>query len=451
MENAIHMRRKAYVHTFGCQMNEYDSARMMGLLETSGYEHAESPETADLIIVNTCSVREKAEQKVYSLLGRLKKHKIKRGTKIAVGGCVAQQLGEGIFTRAPHVDIVFGTHNIDSLPDLLREAEDGKRSVSGLEVFEIPSTFSGDQYLSEGRVKAYVTIMQGCDNYCTYCIVPLVRGREYSRPREDILREIRSLSKRGVREVTLLGQNVNSFGKKNGGTSFTDLLGEVCRVEGIERVRFVTSHPMDFSDELIYAFGENEKLCSHVHLPAQSGSDRVLRMMNRRYTRDHYLSIIGKLQKVRPDMSYSSDFIVGFPGEKDKDFEKTLELMREVGYDTTYSFKFSPRPGTAAEKLDGRVEESVVRRRLMELQALQKKITGVNYGKMVGKKVKVLVEGISKTDDNKYTGRTACNKIVNFDAGPDERGKIVMVTINDALAHSLTGSIENGGSRDERS
>lgn len=445
------MRKKAYIHTFGCQMNEYDSAKMMGLLQSSGYDYVESPGMADLIIVNTCSVREKAEQKVYSLLGRLKKHKRARGAKIAVGGCVAQQIGERIFTKAPYVDIVFGTHNIEKLPEMLKCVEEGKGSVHGLDMYEIPSTFSGDQYVFEEKAKAFVTIMQGCDNYCTYCIVPLVRGREYSRPQIDILREIRYLTEKGVREVTLLGQNVNSYGKNNGDTSFPQLLREVSRIDGIDRIRFVTSHPMDFSDELIFTFAELDTLCLHVHLPAQSGSNRVLHMMNRRYTREHYLSIIHKLRKVRTDMTFSSDFIVGFPGEREEDFRDTLSLMQEVGYDTSYSFKFSPRPGTAAEKLDGQVGEAVKRRRLMELQSLQKQVTQSNYNKMIGKKVKVLVEGKSKTDDNKNTGRTECNKIVNFDAGRDKRGEIITVEISGAFAHSLTGSTENGGKNDEGS
>jgi tRNA-2-methylthio-N6-dimethylallyladenosine synthase len=445
------VKKTAFIHTFGCQMNEYDSSRMMGLLETSGYEHVQSPDAADLIIVNTCSVREKAEQKVYSLLGRLKKHKKERGAKIAVSGCVAQQLGKGIFAKAPFVDIVFGTHNIDQLPEMLKDLEEGRVSIAGLEMYEIPSTFKGDPFIEEGTVKAFVTIMQGCDNFCTYCIVPLVRGGEYSRPQRGILSEVRTLTERGVREVTLLGQNVNSFGKKNGDTSFSELLKKVSRLDGVDRIRFVTSHPKDFSDDLISSFGELDKLCPHIHLPAQSGSNRVLAMMNRGYTRNHYQSIIRRLNEARPGMSYSSDFIVGFPGEKEEDFKQTLHLIEEVGYDSSYSFKFSPRPGTAAEKFGGQVEDKVKRRRLIELQALQTSISQKNNGKMVGKKVQVLVEGKSKTDDNRYTGRTECNKIVNFEARRGKKGEILTVAITGSFTHSLNGISENGGLYDERS
>ncbi|RMG60565.1 MAG: tRNA (N6-isopentenyl adenosine(37)-C2)-methylthiotransferase MiaB [Deltaproteobacteria bacterium] len=433
------MPGKAYIHTFGCQMNEYDSARMMGLLQKMGFDPAGSPEEADVIIVNTCSVREKAEQKVYSLLGRLKVHKKRRGATIAVGGCVAQQLGEKIFEKAPYVDVVFGTHNIDRLPEMISRARGEGERVSGLEMWERPSTFEGDQYLEEGTVKAYVTIMTGCDNFCAYCIVPLVRGREYSRPSREVLDEVRRLAERGVKEVILLGQNVNSYGKKNGDCSFPHLLRQVCRIDGIERVRFVTSHPKDFSDDLVSCFGEFEKLCPHLHLPAQSGSDRILERMGRKYTRDHYLSIVEKLRKVRPDITFSSDFIVGFPGETDEDFRQTLSLIEEVRYDISFSFRYSPRPGTRAAGFEDQVPEEVKRERLIELQSLQNRITLENYRSMVGKKVEVLVEGPSKRDDNKYTGRTPCNKVVNFEAREDVKGQFITVEIVDAFSHSLAG------------
>lgn len=444
-------KRRAYIHTFGCQMNEYDSARMKGILQRCGYGHAECPENAELIVVNTCSVREKAEQKVFSLLGRLKKHKRERGTKIAVSGCVAQQIGVDIFKKAPHVDIVFGTHNIDRLPEMLKDLEGGNSNVTSLDMYEIPSTFSGDQSIDEGRVKAFVTIMQGCDNFCTYCIVPIVRGGEYSRPAADILREVANLAERGVKEITLLGQNVNSFGVKNGDTSFTRLLRSVSCVEGIERIRFVTSHPRDFSQELVDLFSESEKLCPHVHLPAQSGSDRILERMNRQYTRNHYVSVIEKLKRARPGIAFTSDFIVGFPGERADDFRQTLSLIKEIGYDSSYSFKYSPRPQTAAKDFDGQVRENIKKTRLIELQALQRDISLMNNKVMVGKNVKVLVEGKSKTDDNKNTGRTECNKIVNFDAGQEKMGEIISVTIDGYFANSLTGSMANGGHNNERS
>ncbi len=431
--------KKAFIHTFGCQMNEYDSARMMGLLQRLGYEPAKGPEEAELIIVNTCSVREKAEQKVYSLLGRLKRYKSENGAVIAVGGCVAQQLGEKIFEKAPYVDIVFGTHNIDRLPDMVKEARKRKTRLSGLDMWEIPSTFEGDQFLEEGSVKAYVTVMTGCDNFCAYCIVPLVRGREYSRASKDVLREVERLAEKGIVEVILLGQNVNSYGKKNGDCSFPELLRMVSRIDGIRRIRFVTSHPKDFSDELVECFAELEKLCPHLHLPAQSGSNRILERMGRKYTREHYLSIIEKLKKARPEITFSSDFIVGFPGETEEDFRETLSLIEEVRYDISFSFRYSPRPGTRAATFENQIDEDVKRRRLMELQELQNRITLENYRKLVGKKVEVLVEGKSKRDDNKYTGRTPCNKVVNFEAREDVKGKIIQVNITDAFSHSLAG------------
>jgi len=437
--------KKAFIHTFGCQMNEYDSSRIFSLLKSEGYERAEAIDEADCIIVNTCSVRDKAEQKVYSLLGRLKKQKEKRGAIIALGGCVAQQIGKSVFDRVPFVDIVFGTHNIDMLPRMIRNVEEGGTRISLVSMGDIPATFDTPFFVDEGEVKAFVTIMQGCDNFCSYCIVPLVRGREYSRPPGEILEEVISLARSGVKEVTLLGQNVNSYGMKEGKYSFPSLLSLISAIEGIIRIRFVTSHPKDFSQELIDTIAALEKVCPHVHLPAQSGSNRILSAMGRSYSREHYLSIINRIGERVPGVSFSSDFIVGFPGEEEDDFMETLALIKKVRYNSSFSFIYSPRPGTAAADMPGQVSGGEKRARLKELQRLQREITEENYRKYEGKIEKVLVEGFSKTDDNKYTGRTKGNIVVNFRGNTVKKGDVVPVLIETAFASSLCGVVKEGG------
>ncbi len=438
--------KKAYIHTFGCQMNEYDSSMMLASLETIGYGKAESLEEADCIIVNTCSVRDKADQKVYSLLGRLKKYKRKKGAIIALAGCLAQQIGYSVFTRVPYLDILIGTHKLDKLPDLIKLVEGGENRLVELDMCDTRPPIMRDQFLEEGKIKAFVTIMQGCDNFCTYCIVPLVRGREFSRPQEEIIREIKILASRGIKEITLLGQNVNSYGKGRGESTFPKLLSQVSAIEGIERIRFVTSHPKDFSDKLIETLARGNKVCPHVHLPAQSGSDSILNRMGRGYSRGHYLSLIENLKESVPQVSISSDFIVGFPGEREGDFQDTLSLIEEVEFDNSFSFMFSPRPGTPAASMDGQVTLRVRRERLKELQDLQKKITSGNYRKYLGGVWEVLVEGKSKTDDNKVTGRTRSNVVVNFTSENAERGRIVPVFIEESFANSLSGKENNGGS-----
>jgi len=434
------MPKRVYIETFGCQMNEVDSARMVSLLESEDYRPASSLAEADLVLLNTCSVREKADQKIRSALGLLRQWKsARKGRLVAVGGCLAQQEGRRLAERAPHVDIVFGTHNIARLPDLVRRAEKTKPSI------EIG--FSGDTshwevlpYLPVGASSAMVTIMQGCDNYCTYCIVPYVRGREISRPSKEILQEVRRLADRGVAEVILLGQNVNSYGRKEGEIPFPDLLRRVARIPGIARIRFITSHPRDIDPETIGLFGEIEAICPHLHLPVQSGSDRILSAMERGYTRKEYLEMAGTLRRARPGIGFSSDFIVGFPGETEADFGETLSVMEEVRYDSAFSFKFSPRPGTRAASLAGAVPPDVAARRLRRLQSLQDAHTRERLAACVGKEMEVLVEGRSARDDTQLCGRTSCYKVVNFSPDETRTGPFRKVFIRSAGAHSLSGA-----------
>jgi tRNA-2-methylthio-N6-dimethylallyladenosine synthase len=432
------MRRSVFIKTFGCQMNAVDSARMLSLLSAAGYRSAASLEEADLVLINTCSIREKADQKVFSELGKLRRWKQRRtGRIVGVGGCLAQQAGESLRERAPCVDIVFGTHNIARLPELVRKAGEFAPSVAvamdgDTGHWEIPP------YLPDGTSSAMVTIMQGCDNFCAYCIVPLVRGREVSRPAADILAETRSLADRGVREVVLLGQNVNSYGKKEGEIPFHELLRRVSAVEGIARIRFVTSHPRDLDDRTVGAFSDIGALCPHVHLPLQSGSDRVLSAMGRGYTRDQYLSRVDALRRARPGICFSSDFLVGFPGETEEDFRATLDVMEAVRYDSSFSFRFSPRPGTRAAGMDGAVDAGVAGERLRRLQSIQDRHSRERLAGMTGREVEVLVEGESARGDGRLCGRTPCHKMVNFVPAGGE-GPLRNVLVTSAGAHSLVG------------
>src|SRR3990172_5183730 len=349
MEELQTRKRLVFLETFGCQMNENDSERMLGLLKGISYERTQDPLQADLILINTCSIRDKAEQKVYSTLGRYKiLKKARPGLIIGVGGGVAQQQGEKLLKRAPHLDIVFGPHNVHRLRELLLEADSGQRVVAT----RLTETIDAEEYGVAGSSsgeKAFVSIMRGCNNFCSYCIVPYTRGREVSRQSADIITEIEGAARGGVKEVTLLGQNVNSYGASGGGAvSFPELLMMVCRVDGIKRVRFMTSHPKDIGSELIELFGQEKKLCRHLHLPVQSGSDRVLEKMGRGYTSSGYLSKIEQIKALYPDMSFTSDIIVGFPGETDADFQATMGLLRTARFDNIYSFMYSPRPNTRA-------------------------------------------------------------------------------------------------------
>lgn len=447
-------RRLVFLETFGCQMNDNDSLRMLAILKELGYSRTGAPEMADLIIINTCSVRGKAEHKVYSTIGRFKSLKrAKPSLIIGVAGCVAQQEGERLLKRSPYLDIVFGPQNIHRLKEILSAASIGKqRVVATAQSAAIDGSEYGRITPSSGE-KASVSIMRGCDNYCSYCIVPYTRGREVSRDSVEIIREISGLASDGVKEVTLLGQNVNSYGA--GGkadAAFPELLRMVCSVDGIRRVRFITSHPKDISEELIYLFGEEPGLCRHIHLPVQSGSDPVLKRMGRGYTQKEYLAKVALLKKLYPDISVTTDIIVGFPGETEADFNATMDLINEVGFDNVFSFMYSPRPGTLAAGFEGQVALDLRSKRLRLLQETQKEISARKSKALIGKRAEVLVEGESKAREDELSGRTSCNRVVNFQGPKGLAGRLVGVTITDALSNSLRGVYSPGGAEtvDER-
>jgi len=433
-----------YIKTFGCQMNEHDSETILNLLIPFNYRPTGDPKKADLILVNTCSVREKSEHKFYSFLGRLKKFKENGNGRVilGVGGCVAQQEGERILERAPYVDLVFGTHNIYLLPDLINKFKESHTP-------QIATNFNNDNYagLSPGPfrlspVKAYVTIMEGCDNFCSFCVVPFVRGREKSRPSSEIIEEVKQQVSSGVKEVILLGQNVNSYGNKvPGELTFPQLLRELNKIDGLERIRFTTSHPKDLSEDLINCFGELSKLCPHIHLPLQSGSNRILKLMNRGYTREEYLSKVKKLREVCPEIGITTDLIVGFPGETEEDFQATLEMVSEVEYDEFFSFKYSDRPKTRASQYPNKLPEEEKARRLYLLQEKQKPITLKKNHHLVGKILEILVEGKSKKDPHHLMGRSGTNKVVNFKGPLSLEGKIIPIKIVEAYQHSLSGCL----------
>ena len=435
------MRKKYYIQTFGCQMNVRDSEQIAVLLKGAGYECTGHAQKADLIILNTCSIREKAAQKVYSQLGRYKD--IKRENPrliIGIGGCLAQQWGEKFFKKVPYLDLVFGTHNIHRLPELINKVEATSLPVADTAFHGASSSIGIHALPPDGQVTAYVTIMQGCNNYCSYCVVPYLRGPEESRAPGDIRTEVESLARHGIREVTLLGQNVNSYGSTiNNGTDFAGLLREIAGVAGIERIRFTTSHPKDLSPTLMQCFAEIDKLCEHIHLPVQSGSDKLLKAMNRGYTKRDYLEKIAGLRAACPDISITSDFIVGFPGETEDDFQETIDLMENIRFDNLFSFKYSEREGTAAVKFENKVTEHIKGERLQILQSLQEKHTLEKNRAMVGQVVKVLVEGRSKNSTGEVMGRTRNNKIVNFQGSIELAGKTVSVVITEAYLHSLHG------------
>jgi tRNA-2-methylthio-N6-dimethylallyladenosine synthase len=436
-------KRHLYIQTFGCQMNVHDSEKIMKLMLDSGYEDTGNMREADLIIINTCSIREKAEQKVYSQLGRLRKLKEERPDLIiGIGGCLAQEKGSDVLRKYPFVDIVFGTHHIHRIPEFVKSVENAEapvvetafqESVASLDILALPQN---------GNISSYVTIMQGCNNYCSFCVVPYLRGREESRALPDIIEEVKALASHGIREVTLLGQNVNSYGKTLvHGHDFADLLQAIGEIEGIERIRFTTSHPKDLSEKLMNCFARIEKLCEHIHLPVQSGSDRILGMMNRNYTSADYLEKVERLRSVCPDISITSDFIVGFPGETDEDFQSSLDLMEKIRFDSTFSFKYSERAGTSAAVLGRKFPESVKKERLRILQSLQDKHTLERNKELIGRNEDILVEGVSKNSHNDVTGRTRTNRIVNFKGDSGLNGKTVCVMITEAYQHSLRGNL----------
>jgi len=437
--------RYFYIHTFGCQMNVQESGRIAKILRRDGYLKTDDVRRADVVIVNTCSVREKAEQKAYSLIGRLKDMKKgKPGRILCIGGCVAQQQGEELLRKMPGVDVVFGTHHVHRVSELISRFKACGRPVVETAFLDGDETINidGEAPPDEGAVSAYVTIMQGCNNFCSFCVVPYLRGREKSRTQENILDEVRRLAARGIKEVVLLGQNVNSYGRSSrNGASFPGLLQEIGAISGVERIRFTSSHPKDLTDEIIGCFGRIKALCEHIHLPVQSGSDRILNRMNRQYTRSDYIEIVGKLRAAAPGISITSDMIVGYPGETEDDFEDTLDLMETVRFDGLFSFKYSDRRGTLAAGQRDKVAEEVKNVRLIRLQSLQDTHTLEKNESLEGKTVEVLVEGISKNANHDVTGRTRTNKIVNFRGAEELIGNTVNVRIEKAYRHSLRGEM----------
>lgn len=437
------MIKKLHIKTWGCQMNEYDSSKMADLLaKTHGYQLTEVPEEADLLLLNTCSIREKAQEKVFHLLGRWKLLKDSNpNLLIGVGGCVASQEGENIRQRAPCVDIIFGPQTLHRLPEMVNQVQGSRSAVVDISFPEIEKFDCLPEPRANGP-SAFVSIMEGCNKYCTFCVVPYTRGEEVSRPCDDILFEIAQLAEQNVREVNLLGQNVNAYrGATYDGNicSFAELLRLVAAIDGIDRVRFTTSHPIEFTDDIIKVYEDTPELVSFLHLPVQSGSDRILTMMKRAHTALEYKAIIRKLRKARPDIQISSDFIVGFPGETQDDFEHTMKLIAEVNFDTSYSFIYSPRPGTPAADLPDNVSEEEKKQRL---HILQQRISqqAMHFSRaMVGTIQRVLVEGPSRKNLMELAGRTENNRVVNFEGSPDMIGKFVDVEIVSVYASSLRG------------
>ncbi len=438
------MSKKVFIKTFGCQMNEYDSDKMADVLGAAqGYEPTTNIDDADLILFNTCSVREKAQEKVFSDLGRVK-HLKDKGVLIGVGGCVASQEGEEIIKRAPYVDVVFGPQTLHRLPELLNaRAAKSKPQVD----ISFPEIEKFD-HLPPARVEgatAFVSIMEGCSKYCSYCVVPYTRGEEVSRPFEDVLVEVAGLADQGVKEINLLGQNVNAYLGKMGDTSeiadFAMLLEYVSDIPGIERIRYTTSHPNEFTPRLIEAYAKLPKLVNHLHLPVQHGSDKILMAMKRGYTAMEYKSTVRKLRAIRPDLAMSSDFIVGFPGETEEDFQKMMKLSHDVRFDNSFSFIFSPRPGTPAANLHDDTPHEVKLRRLQELQAVINNNIKEISEERVGTVQRLLVEGISKRDGSELMGRTECNRVVNFPGNERLIGQLIDVRITEAKTYTLRGEV----------
>jgi tRNA-2-methylthio-N6-dimethylallyladenosine synthase len=439
------MPNKLYIETFGCQMNEYDSAKMRDVLHAShGYELTHDPALADVLLLNTCSIREKAQEKVFSALGRWRPLKEKRPeVMIGVGGCVASQEGEALQKRAPFVDMVFGPQTLHRLPHLLDLARAEHKTVMDISFPEIEKFDALPEPRAEG-VKAFVSVMEGCSKYCTFCVVPYTRGEEVSRPVDDVVAEIEALARQGVREVNLLGQNVNAYrGATNDGESadFALLLYYVAAIEGIDRIRYTTSHPVEFSDSLIEAYAEIPQLVDHLHLPVQSGSNRILALMKRGHTREEYMDKIRRLRDVRPKLSLSSDFIIGFPGETDEDFAQTMDLIETLGFDLSFSFIYSARPGTPAADMPDTVGIERKRERLALLQNRIAAMAAEISRAMVGTRQRVLVEGVSKKDYAQMSGRTENNRVVNFSGQPRLAGQFVDVLITEALPNSLRGRL----------
>ena len=435
--------KTVFFETFGCQMNKLDAELSLGLLQEDGYKIVDKVDEADVILFNTCSVRQHAEDKVYSYLGALKTLK-KRHPEVIVGvlGCMAQKDGESIFKRMPHVDLVCGTRMFSHLPELLLKIKNHGSHVLAIDENQVVNVKRAVTY-RPNIYQAYVTVMRGCDNYCSYCIVPYVRGREISRTIADIKAEVQALVSNGCKEITLLGQNINSYGKNlSENITLGDLLTELNELEGLERIRYVTSHPKDMSKELIRTMSRLEKVCEHLHMPAQSGSDRVLKKMHRGYTCSDYRVLISYAREQIPSITVASDFIVGFPGETEEDFQETVKLMEEIRFQNCFIFKYSTRTGTKASELEDNVPDEIKRERNLKLLDIQKRISLEENNKMIGRKVQVLVEGASKSDANRLSGRTRQNYIVVFNGSQDLIGRLVDITINDVTDLTLFGELK---------
>jgi tRNA-2-methylthio-N6-dimethylallyladenosine synthase len=430
--------KQLYIETYGCQMNEYDSDRIKNALDA---EPTDDPKSADIIIINTCAIREKADHKAFSSLGKFKSLKANNPDKIVgIAGCVAQLYGDKLLKKMPHIDFVIGPRAIPKLPDIISKIEREKRRTVEIS-YDIEELFEIEPYHREGKVTAYVSVQQGCNKRCTYCIVPHVRGNEVNRPLKDILRETTNLINKGVREITFIGQTVNSW--KENGYKFGDLIRAAGDVENLKRIRFTTSYPRDITKRMIDAMKDVPQVCHHLHLPVQSGSDKVLSRMKRTYTRRWYTDTISRLKDAVPDLTVSTDIIIGFPGETSQDFKETMSLMKEVEFESAYSFKFSPRPGTPAAEYaeEEMVEPSIASARLSELQEFQKDITSRKNLSRVGHVEEVLVEGESRNDPNFISGRTDHNRILNFKGTKDLLGKTVKVKVTEGLLNSLRGEL----------
>ncbi len=432
--------KHVHIITYGCQMNEHDSEQMAGLLQRAGYSITVEPEKADIILLNTCSIREKAEHKLYSQLGKLRLLKDKHPELIiGVCGCVAQQEGENIFNQVPYVDLVLGTKAIPQLPSLIQSLEYRPKA---LDISEYAWENESENIFREGHFKAYITIIRGCNNFCSYCVVPYTRGREESRLAAEILCEARHLVEDGVLEITLLGQNVSSYADPtNGVSSFPKLLEAIHEIDGLERIRFITAHPKDLSHELIETMAKLSKVCEHFHLPCQAGSNRVLNLMNRHYTREWYLNRVKWLRKAIPKIAITTDIIVGFPGEREEDFQQTLSLLEEVRYDGIFAFKYSIRPNAKASSLPDHIPENEKTERLQQVLELQKHINFEKNSTMIGKTFEVLPEMINPRFPDTLTGRTRTNHIVTFPGNSELLGKLVLVEITEAYPFRLSGQM----------
>ncbi|WJG08020.1 tRNA (N6-isopentenyl adenosine(37)-C2)-methylthiotransferase MiaB [Aliiglaciecola sp. LCG003] len=439
------MSKKLFIKTWGCQMNEYDSEKMADLLDsTHGYELAQEAEDADVILLNTCSIREKAQEKVFHQLGRWKNlKKTKPDLIIGVGGCVASQEGETIRQRAPFVDVIFGPQTLHRLPEMINQIKGGQKSVVDVSFPEIEKFDRLPEPRADGP-SAFVSIMEGCSKYCSFCVVPYTRGEEVSRPVDDVLLEVAQLAEQGVREVNLLGQNVNAFrGPSFDGSicRFAELLELIASIDGIDRIRYTTSHPVEFTEDLIEAYANIPELVDHLHLPVQSGADRVLNLMKRGHTAIEYKSKIRRLKKIRPNLCMSSDFIIGFPGESDEDFQATMDLIQAVDFDLSFSFIYSARPGTPAADLPDDVSDETKKQRLQILQSRINQQALRIARNMLNTEQRILVEGPSKKNPMELSGRTENNRVVNFEGTPDMIGEFIDVLITDVFANSLRGQV----------